>query len=73
MLSRSYLEVTVHDAALVQIADGLQHLLNHSAGVLLRVHSSVQDAVEQLTAGNPETTPTFKLHPHFFPFIVLII
>lgn len=40
------------DPALVQVADGLQDLLDHSAGVLLRVHASVQNAVEKLPAGN---------------------
>lgn len=50
-----YLEVPMHDAALVQVADGLQNLLDHRAGVLLRVHASVQDPVEKLPAGNPES------------------
>lgn len=40
------------DSALVQIADGLQDLLDHTAGVLLRVHASVQNTVEKLPAGN---------------------
>ena len=48
--SASYLEVTVHHPVLVQEADGLQHLLDHPAGVLLRVHAPVQDAVEELAA-----------------------
>lgn len=45
-----YLEVTMHYAVLVQIANGLQHLLDHAAGVLLRVHAPVQYAVKELTA-----------------------
>lgn len=31
----SYLEVTMHDAVLVQVANSLQNLLNHGAGILL--------------------------------------
>lgn len=45
----------MHDAALVQIAHGLQDLLDHTAGVLLRVHASVQDTVKKLPAGNAES------------------
>lgn len=44
----------MHDAALVQIANGLQNLLDHAAGVLLRVHASVQNPVKKLPAGNSE-------------------
>lgn len=44
----------MHDAILVQIANGLQNLLDHTAGVLLRVHASVQDTVKKLPAGNAE-------------------
>lgn len=50
VLCHSYLEVTMHDAVLVQIADGLQHLLDHSAGILLRVNPPVQNTVKELTA-----------------------
>lgn len=42
----------MHDAVLVQIADGLQHLLDHSAGILLRVNPPVQNTVKELTAWN---------------------
>lgn len=42
------------DSALVQVADGLQDLLDHTAGVLLRVNASVQNTVEKLPAGNSE-------------------
>lgn len=31
----SYLEVTMHNAVLVQVANSLQNLLNHGAGILL--------------------------------------
>lgn len=50
-----YLEVPVHDAVLVQVANGLQDLLDHTAGVLLRVHASVQDTVKELAARNTES------------------
>ena len=55
-----YLEVTVNHPTLMQEADRLQHLLDHPAGVLLRVDASVQDTVEELTAGNTviEETPS---------------
>lgn len=45
----------MHDAALVQIANGLQNLLDHTAGVLLRVDASVQNTVKKLPTGNSES------------------
>lgn len=45
----------MHDTALVQVADGLQNLLDHTAGVLLGVHASVQNTVEKLPTGNSES------------------
>lgn len=45
----------MHNAALVQVADGLQHLLDHPAGILLWVHPSVQDPVKELSAWNTDT------------------
>lgn len=45
----------MHNAALVQVADGLQNLLDHTAGVLLGVHASVQDTVKELAARNART------------------
>lgn len=45
----------MHDTALVQVADGLQNLLDHTAGVLLGVHAPVQNAVEKLPTGNSES------------------
>lgn len=45
----------MHNAALVQVANGLQNLLDHTAGVLLGVHASVQDTVKELTTRNTET------------------
>lgn len=44
----------MHDAVLVQIADSLQHLLNHPAGIFLRVHPPVQNAVKELAPWNTE-------------------
>lgn len=40
----------MHNAVLVQVANGLQNLLNDAAGVLLWVHPPVQYAVKELTA-----------------------
>lgn len=42
------------DAVLVQIADSLQHLLDHSAGIFLCVHPPVQNAVKELAPRNTE-------------------
>lgn len=50
-----HLEVSMHDAVLMQEADGFQNLLDHPAGVLLWINAAVQNTVEQLTARNPET------------------
>lgn len=47
-----HLQVSVHDAVFMQVADGLQHLLDDLAGVPLSVDASVQDAIKQLTARN---------------------
>lgn len=52
ILSESYLKVTMHNAILVQIADSLQHLLDHPAGILLWVHPPVQNTVKELTTWN---------------------
>lgn len=46
----SHLQVPVHDAVLVEVADSLQHLLDDLAGVSLSVDASIQDAIKQLTA-----------------------
>lgn len=45
-----YLQVSVHDAVFMQVADSLQHLLDDFAGVPLGVDASVQNAIKQLTA-----------------------
>lgn len=45
-----HLQVSVHDAVFMQVADSLQHLLDDLAGVPLSVDASVQDAIKQLTA-----------------------
>lgn len=45
----------MHNAVLVQVANGPQNLLDHTAGVLLGVHASVQDTVKELAARNTET------------------
>lgn len=42
----------MHYAVLVQVADSLQHLLDHPAGILLWVHPPVQYTVKELTAWN---------------------
>ena len=52
ILSDPYLEVTMHDAVLVQVADSLQHLLDHAAGILLWVNPPVQNTIEKLPAWN---------------------
>lgn len=53
----------MHDAILMQVADGMQHLLDHVTGVHLGVHTSVQDAVKELAAGHAgETTTTVSIN-----------
>lgn len=49
---RSYLEIPMHYTILVQVGDGVQHLLNDSAGILLWVNPPLQDTVEEFTAGH---------------------
>lgn len=49
----SYLQVSVHDAHLVKVVDGIQHLSDERAGVLLCVEALLHDAVKQLAAGDP--------------------
>lgn len=49
-----WLQIPVHYAVLVKIADGLQHLSDDLTGILLCVHSPVYDPVKQLPPGNPE-------------------
>lgn len=52
------------DAVLVQVADSLQHLLDHSAGVLLRVHPLIQDAIKQLPTWDPAQARAQITHNH---------
>lgn len=42
----------MHYTILVQVGDGVQHLLNDSAGILLWVNPPLQDTVEEFTAGH---------------------
>lgn len=49
-----HLQVSVHDAVVMQVADGLQHLLDDVAGVPLSVDASIQDAIKQLAARHSE-------------------
>lgn len=43
-----HLEISVDDAQVVQVLDGIQHLENEAAGVALRVEAFFYDAVKQL-------------------------
>lgn len=49
----THLQVSVHDAHFVQVVDGIQHLSDQRAGVLLCVEALLHDAVKQLAARDP--------------------
>lgn len=46
---QAHLEVPVHNAHAVEVVDGVQHLADQRAGVLLRVKPLLHDPVEQLS------------------------
>ena len=51
-----YLQVSVHDAHIVQVVDCIQNLSNEATGVHLRVEAFLYDAVEQLASRHPVST-----------------
>lgn len=55
-ISVSHLQVSVHDAVLMQVGHGLQDLSDHTAGVFFCVNTSIQNTVKQLSTRNPSQT-----------------
>lgn len=50
---RTDLEVTVHNAHVVEVFDGIQDLQNELTGVFLCVETLLYDTIEELPAGHP--------------------
>lgn len=50
---RAYLQVSVHDAHVVEIVHSIQDLSDERAGIFLRVEAFFHDSVKELAAGHP--------------------